>query len=224
MNFFRKNWYHVGALIFLLLAIVLTVFWNDLSVLRRLMIMSYMAVLFHQFEEYGWPGGFPAIYNLVFRPDGNRPERCPLNRQSVIVTNVFVAWTHYILPIIFPDIIWLGFAPLLFGMMQIVFHGIMVNKKLHTIYNPGLISIIFMWWPIGIYYVSYVVKNGLAQWWEWPLAFVYMLVTLIFGVSLPVTKWMRDENSPYAFSGAEMARFHVREKLEQIQRTKSKRN
>ncbi len=213
MDFLRKNWYYLGAVIFVGLGVYLVICWNDLSVLRRLMIMSYMAVLFHQFEEYGWPGGFPAIYNIVFRPVGNRPDRCPLNRQSVIVTNVFVAWAHYILPIFFPDIIWLGFAPLLFGMMQIVFHGVIVNKKMRSIYNPGMLSILVMWWPIGIYYLWYVVTNHLAQWWDWPLAFVYMFVTLVVGVSLPVTHWMRDENSPYAFSEAEMARFNVRKKM-----------
>jgi hypothetical protein len=126
------------------------------------MIISYMAVMFHQFEEYGWPGGFPAIYNIVFRPDGDRPDRCPLNRQSVVVTNVFVAWEHYVLPIIFPSVIWLGFAPVLFGMAQIVFHGVMVNKKMHSIYNPGVFSVVFLHWPLGIYYICYVVTHGLA--------------------------------------------------------------
>ena len=221
MNFLRKHWYYVGAFIFVALAVVLAFFWNDISMLRKLMIMSYMAVLFHQFEEYAWPGGFPAIYNIVFRPVGDKPDRCPLNRQSVVVTNVFVAWAHYALPIIFPDVIWLGFAPVLFGMAQIVFHGIMVNKKMHSIYNPGVFSVVFVHWPLGIYYIWYVVTNGLAHWWDWPLAVVYMAATLVFGVSLPVTHWLKDENSPYAFSEEEMARFHVREKMERLRQAKA---
>ena len=49
MNFLRKHWYYVGAFIFVALAVVLVFFWNDISMLRKLMIMSYMAVLFHQF-------------------------------------------------------------------------------------------------------------------------------------------------------------------------------
>lgn len=219
MNFLRTSWYYVGAVIFVALAAVLAAFWDDISLLRKLMIMSYMAVLFHQFEEYGWPGGFPAVYNVVFRPVGNRPDRCPLNRQSVVVTNVFVAWTHYVLPIVFPDVIWLGFGPLLFGVLQFGFHGIIVNKKMRSVYNPGLFSVVFLFWPLGVYYVWYVATNGLAQWWEWPLGFAYMLATLVFGVSLPVTHWMKDENSPYAFSEQEMARFHVREKMARLRQS-----
>ena len=129
---------------------------------------------------------------------------------------MFVAYTHYVLPIVFPNIIWLGFAPLLFGMMQFMLHGIMVNKKMHTIYNPGLISIVFMWWPIGIYYIWYVVTNDLAHWWDWPVAVVYMLATLIFGISMPVTHWISGEDYPIAFTEEEMARFHVREKMARI--------
>src|SRR6185436_16881157 len=107
MNFLRRNWYYIGGVIFVALAVVLVVYWNDMSVLRRLMIMSFMALTFHQFEEYAWPGGFHAIYNIVFRPMGSRPERYHSNPQNVLITNVFVAYTHYVLPILFPNIIWL---------------------------------------------------------------------------------------------------------------------
>ena len=63
----------------------------------------------------------------------------------------------------------------------------MVNKKMHSIYNPGVFSVVFVHWPLGIYYIWYVVTNGLAHWWDWPLAVVYMAATLVFGISLPVT-------------------------------------
>lgn len=48
-----------------------------------------------------------------------------------------------------------------------------------------------------------------------------MAGTLIFGVSLPVTHWLKDENSPYAFSEEEMARFHVREKMDRLRQVKA---
>lgn len=64
MNFMRKNWYYVGAGIFIVLAIGLAIFWNDMSILRKLMWVSFMAMLVHQFEEYAWPGGFPAVMKL----------------------------------------------------------------------------------------------------------------------------------------------------------------
>jgi hypothetical protein len=101
------------------------------------------------------------------------------------------------------------------------FHGIIVNKKMHSIYNPGVFSVVFVHWPLGVYYIWFVVMNGVANWWDWPLAVAYMAATLVFGVSLPVTHWLKDENSPYAFSEDEMARFHVREKMERLRQAEA---
>ena len=216
MNFIRRNWYYIGGVLFVVLVVVLTIIWNDISILRRLMLMSFMALLVHQFEEYAWPGGFPAIMNIAWQPDQGLPDRCPLNRNSALFVNIGVAYPFYILPIIFPTLIWLGLAVVLFGMMQFVAHGIMVSRKLHTLYNPGLFAVVFLHWPIGIYYIWYVVVNSLVQWWMWPAAVLILAAVAFFGVNMPVNHWFKDSNSPYPFSVNEMARFHVPEKLERL--------
>jgi hypothetical protein len=33
-----------------------------------LLLLNFVVLLVHQFEEYGWPGGFPAIMNMVLQP------------------------------------------------------------------------------------------------------------------------------------------------------------
>lgn len=213
MNFIRRNWYYIGDVLFVALAVVLGIFWNDMSMLRRLMLMSFMALLVHQFEEYGLPGGFPAIMNIAWQPGEGLPDRSPLNRNSALFVNVFFAYPFYILPIIFPTLIWLGLAQVLFGMAQFGVHGILINKKMHSVYNPGLFAVVFLHWPIGIYYIWYVVVNSLVQWWMWPVAVVILGAAAFFGVNMPVARWFKDENSPYPFSEKEMARFHVQEKL-----------
>lgn len=68
MKFYRRNWYYVGGGLFVVLAIALAILWNDMSVLRKLMWISFIALLVHQFEEYAWPGGFPAIMNIAWQP------------------------------------------------------------------------------------------------------------------------------------------------------------
>jgi Protein of unknown function with HXXEE motif len=214
MSFIRKNWYYLGGVLLVALAAVLAIFWSDISMLRRLMLMSFMALLVHQFEEYAWPGGFPAVMNIAWMPGGDRPDRSPLNRKGALFVNVFFAYPFYILPIILPKLIWLGLAQVLFGMAQLGVHGILINKKLHAIYNPGLFAVVFLHWPIGIYYIWYVIVNGLVQWWMWPVALVILGAAAFVGVNLPVTRWFKDENSPYPFGENEMARFRVREKME----------
>ncbi len=217
MEFLRQKWYYVGGGLFLALAAGLVLLWNDLSLLQRLLWLSFMALLAHQFEEYAWPGGFPPVFNLAFQPrQGGAPDRYPLNRKSALFVNVLFAYPFYILAIVFPGLIWLGLAQVAFGMAQLAVHGILINRKLHSIYNPGLFTVVFLHWPIGIYYIHYIIANGLAQWWTWPAALVLVAAAAFFGVNMPVTRWFVDKDSPYAFSETEMRRFHVQEKMERL--------
>ncbi len=217
MKFMRQNWYYVGGVLFVALTVVLIIGWNGASTLQRLLLMSFMALLVHQFEEYAWPGGFPAVFNIAFQPrEGGKPDRYPLNRRSALFVNVVFAYPFYILAIIFPSLIWLGLAQVLFGMTQLIVHGILINRKMHSIYNPGLLSVVFFHWPIGIYYIWYISVNGLAQWWMWPVAAVILAAAVFFGVITPVTRWFLDKDSPYAFSEKEMTHFHVKERMARL--------
>lgn len=78
------------------------------------------------------------------------------------------AYPYYVLPIIFPSLVWMGLGQVMFGMAQLVIHGIVINRKLHSIYNPGLFAVIVLHLPIGTCYIWYVIAHGLAQWWMWP--------------------------------------------------------
>jgi len=217
MNFMRKNWHSIGGGLFVALAIGLAIFWKDMSMLRRLMWISFLALLVHQFEEYAWPGGFPAVMNIAWQPsEGGKPDRYPLNQHSALVVNVFFAYPFYILPIVFPNLIWLGLAQVLFGMAQFGVHGILINRKMKSIYNPGLFAVVFLHWPIGIFYIWYIYTQGLARFWMWPVAIVLVALGAFFGVNLPVTRWFADQKSPYPFSEKMMARFHVQEKMDKM--------
>ena len=218
MNFMRKNWYYAGGALFVALAVTLAIAWNSLSILHRLLTISFMALLLHQLEEYAWPGGFPPVFNIAFQPKpGGTPDRYPLNRSNALFVNVFFAYPFYIIPILFPNLVWLGLAQVLFGgVAQFIVHGFMINAKLRSFYNPGLFTVVFLHWPIGIYYIWYVSANALVQPWMWPVAILIVAAAAVFGVSLPVTRWLLDKDSPYPFSEKEMARFHVQEKMERL--------
>ncbi len=217
MNFMRQKWYYVGGVLFVVLAVALMIVWKDISLLQRLLLMSFMALLAHQFEEYALPGGFPPVFNIAFQPRaGGTPDRYPLNRRSALFVNVFFAYPFYLLAVLFPSLIWLGLAQVLFGMLQLAIHGVLINRKMHSLYNPGLFTVVFLHWPIGIYYIWYVSAHGLVQWWMWPVAIVIVAAAAFFGVNMPVTHWFIDKDSPYAFSEKEMARFHVEEKIERL--------
>jgi hypothetical protein len=216
MNFLRKNWYYLGGVLFLALVVVVGVWGSHIAPLRRILLLSFMALPIHQWEEYAFPGGFPAVFNIGWHREKDAADRYPLNRMSSLCVNIFAAYPFFILPILFPNLIWLGLSQILFGMAgQLIVHGIVINRKLHYFYNPGLGSVVFLHVPIGIYYISYVYSHGLIQPWDWVAGIACLVLAAVLLVALPVVL-LRDKNSPYPFDTQEMARFHVKEGLEKV--------
>lgn len=215
MKFICRHWYNVGAVVAIGAIAYLVFAWNNLDVLVRLNIMSFVALLAHQYEEYGWPGGEPGITNIVMRNSQGLPDRYPLNQFSAMLTNVVITYVVYLLPIFLPNIIWLGLMPILFGMFQIGAHGIATNVKMKSFYNPGMGAVILLHFPIGIYYINYISKNGLATALDWILAVVYLLF-LIVAVSVGTYMILPNKNTKWIFPKEEMERFHVAEKMEKV--------
>ena len=214
MNIIRRHWYNIGGVIAIVAIAWLFIFWNDMGLLQKLMLMSFIAILIHQFEEYGFPGGEPSITNMVMQPS-DTPNRYPLNQNSAMVANVIAAFI-YLIPVFLPNIIWLGLAPILIGLSQFIVHGILTNIKMKTIYNPGLGAVVFLHIPIGAYYIYYILSNGLSSGWDWLIAFVYMIIILRVVLMKLTYDWLADKNSKYVFAEEEMERFHVKEKLESL--------
>lgn len=215
MKAIRRHWYNIGGIIAVLSAILLIFIWNDLAVLQRLLFLNFIAILIHQFEEYSIPGGEPAIMNLVIQPS-TTPNRYPLNQNSAMIINILAAYPFYLIPVFFPDKIWLGIAPTLFGILQFGIHGIVTPKKLGQFYNPGLGAVLLLHFPIGAYYFHYIVGNDLATMWDWLLGVVYMAGFTYFSLVKMTYTWLADKNSPYPFSEEEMKRFNVQEKLDRL--------
>ncbi len=135
-----------------------------------------------------------------------------------MVINVFAAYPFYLLPVFFPTEIWLGLAPTLFGLLQFVVHGIVVNVKMKSLYNPGLATVVLMHIPIGFYYLYYVHACDLVSAWDWVLAVIYMVAVQYFLMFKLGYGWLADRESRFPFTAEEMRRFNVPEKLECLNR------
>ena len=217
MRFINRHWYNIGGIIAIGAIAYLAFSWNSLDMLVRLQLISFIAILVHQFEEYGWPGGEPAIMNIVLQ-NSDIPDRYPLNQFSAMLTNVIVTYTVYLLPVFFPKVIWLGLMPMLFGFGQFIVHGIFTNKKMKSIYNPGLGAVVFLHYPIGIYYIYYIAQNHLVTGMDWIIAVVYLLFTMGAIVNGLTYKLFPNRNTKYAFDKVEMERFRVKEKMASIKK------
>jgi hypothetical protein len=213
MHFLRRHWYNLGLIPALLAIVALAVLWRDMDVLQRLLLLNFVVILIHQYEEYGWPGGEPAIINLVLQPSPT-PNRYPLNQNSAMVINVLASYGLYLVPVFLPRVIWLGLAPVLFGMSQFIVHGIVTPRKMRSIYNPGLAAVVLGHIPIGVFYIYYIQTHGLARVWDWVLGVAYMFAFVFITLLKMTYTWLADPESPFVFDEVEMRRFSVREKLD----------
>ncbi|MDO4552204.1 MAG: HXXEE domain-containing protein [Bacillota bacterium] len=209
---YRENWFYFGGAYFVILAFAMGFWGSHFSHIQVILTYSFMALLIHQFEEYALPGGFPAVWNMAVNKEKERPERFPLNKNSSFIVNVILAYPFYLVPIFLPKVIWLGLAQVLFGMLQLIVHGLFINVKIKGLYNPGLGAVVFLHIPIGIYYIWYVSANGLAGPWDYVGGVICLLAAAICIVGLPV-RLLADRESRYPFSKDEMERFRVLEKL-----------
>lgn len=204
MKFWRRNWYYIGGVIFIGLSFVMGL-WGarNMSMIRILLIFSWMGMLVHQFEEYAFPGGFPLISNMAGIGETEHPERYPLNARQCFVSNVIFCYLSYIIPICFPNLIWMGACQVFAGLWQILGHGIAMNIRLKKKYNPGLAATVFLQTPVAIIYIwyvcTYIPEKASQLWWGIPGSIALLLLTFIIPIIV-----MRDKNSPYAFEEEEL--------------------
>src|SRR5215471_12364857 len=117
LKFLRRHWHDLGLIPAAIAGIYLIFAWNELILLQKLLILNFIAVLLHQFEEYSWPGGFPAVANNVLFPSLKLDRYLnTLNQNSSMVANLVFAYVFYLLPVFFPNVIWLGLAPVIVGL------------------------------------------------------------------------------------------------------------
>lgn len=217
MDYYRRNWAFINLPFGVIAVLIALLAWNSFGGTRSILLILWAVFVFHQFEEYAWPGGEQWIMNRVLQPrDLSRADRFPLNQQSALVTNVYIMLSLYLVAVIFAGQIWLGIGVTLAGFAQIFVHGVFTNIKLKSFYNPGLLTAIVGFGGVGTWYIWYISADGLATGWDWVFGVIALPIIMAFGVGLPTYVWMADRNSPYPFSAAELRRFNAQERLARL--------
>ncbi len=212
MKFYIRHWYSLNLIVALVLIVYLALSFESLATVQVLVLLNFVALIFHQFEEYGFPGGEPMIMNYVLQKS-DIPDRFPLNQFSAMFTNVPVAWTFYGIAFFFPDVIWLCLAPMIFNIGQLIVHGVATNKAMKSIYNPGLFSVVFLHLPISIYFVWFVYSQDLIVGIDWLWAILMAMFCGGFLVGFLTYAVFANRDSRWPFAPVEMERFNVKEKL-----------
>jgi len=196
MNFMRLHWFDVGlGLAFLTGGIVLL---NKLNPLSLLLWGSLVSLFLHQFEEYRYPGYFPGMMNTVLF-SSKHPDRYPLNTNTALIVNVFVGWLAYLLAAVFGEkALWLAIATILVSLGNFSAHTFLFNIKGQTLYNPGMVTAIFLFAPIAVYFGYVLIQGNLASFLDWVVGILLGIAFNYFGI-LKLIDWLKDENTGYVF-------------------------
>jgi hypothetical protein len=116
---------------------------------QRLAAANLAALLVHQFEEYGWPGWFPGQFNHGLL-SSDQPRVYPLNPVTAMWVNVALGYPFYLAPVVAPRQVPVALAPALFGIGQVLGHGVVIPRLAGDRYSPGFASAIVLHLPIGI--------------------------------------------------------------------------
>lgn len=219
MTFFRNRWYEIGGCILILLAIFLLVMRPDWSTIQYLLVFNFMALLAHQVEEYRFPGGASPVINRVVYDEKRLTDRYPGNTQSIMIVNSS-AWIIYVISIFLPHVYWFGLGVMFFSLFQILGHVLQMNIKLKTWYNPGMLTTIFLLFPIGVKYIQEVVSKNLINDWDWVLAILILLACIALTIVAPV-QLLKNKDTKYIISDWQMERFR---KITQLANLKNNRN
>jgi hypothetical protein len=215
MSFVRRHWYDMG--VGLALVVMAWLFVDGTEGLQLILLLNLIVLFFHQFEEYHWPGGFPWIFNEALRgADGDPADRYLLNQNSAAFINI-AGWVFYLLPVLFPTAIWLGLGQVLFGLVgQLIFHGIVANRKLKSWYNPGLAAVMLGHVPLGIWYIAEITSQRLVHFWDWIFAALCAGFFAGFIMNVIGFRLLASKTSPYPFAPEEMDRNDRERRLRRI--------
>ena len=198
MDMYRKHWQDIGGVLAMVITGALALFGRRLSRPHLFSTLNLMAMLVHQFEEYGFPGFFPGQFNgALFK--SKKPDRYPMNAHTAMVVNVGSFDGLYLLPVLFPKQTWLGLAPVLLGLSQAFGHWLVFPRRLRERWMPGGLSALFLFVPFGIAYLRALQEEQPPTRSDWIKAILVLPLFMVVGVVVPHLV-LQDEESPYRFT------------------------
>jgi hypothetical protein len=198
MDYYRKHWHEIGAVLAMVIGGALALFGKRLSRPQLFSALNFVALLVHQFEEYGFPSFFPGQFNGGMLKS-EKPDRYLLNTNSATIINVAIAYPFYLLPLLFPKKAWLGLAPVLFGFTQVPAHGIVIPRMAKARYSPGFLASLFLHIPIGIAYIRSLLAEQPLTRADWIKAILMLPLFMVGGIMVP-QQLFKDKESPYRFT------------------------
>lgn len=199
-------WLYVMAIIGIVLAVKIYKNRKTWSKLNIYCTMAIIVLVLHVLEEWVFPGGLHYSYNIA---NGGKMLSCyPMNRLTDMITNFGgVILGCFILKF------WgfkkpAGIAVMLFSFAEFAMHlaigiqdlGIFGKYGMNILYDPGWITSLFGFLPVGILLaIELFKKSPRPTIVQWIMGVVGMFAFAFLLINLPESL-LKDENSPYKFT------------------------
>jgi len=150
MELIYRHWAKLGGVIAAgILVYIYVIQGARMPLVQKFSLLSIAFLMFHQFEEYVYPGGFQQYFNTrIYNPFGFFKNK--ISDKAVIWVNVVFGWGVYgIVAIFFHDN---------HTLVMIFVAVLLINGLLHfgvsfsvRDYNPGVVTGAILFLPLAIY-------------------------------------------------------------------------
>lgn len=180
MKFIVEYWPKIGGIFAVGIISVLLFTGLNVTDIKSLLWIHFVLLLLHQFEEYSYPGGFENFYNQHIW-NKNPIMKFPLNQYGVLLVNLILGWTAYLISaIVNVQLVWLAVGLLLITILNGLMHTLMFVVKRR--YIPGFFTGLFLFVPFGLYVILKL--GGILTMGQWGLG----ILTFILGsASIPLS-------------------------------------
>ncbi len=181
----NRVWPIMGGIFGGLISIIVGILWITNSGVSRLSLIYWLNLaflMFHEFEEYVFPGGFKQFINGKTVLSLPEPDlQAPITESVIIIINLG-AWLLFLLGALMATVApWFGLAMVVFNVINILGHLVVFQVKVKG-YNPGLVTAILMI-PFLIYAFWIISRENLMIMQD---LFLALVLGIISAASLPI--------------------------------------
>ena len=157
----KKEWAKTGLILSIFLFVFLFVFVRQDDMVEFVILLQTPLYMLHQAEEYVFPGGFGAFFNLdIFKLD---TEDGPVNQNFIFAVNIGLIWIALPLFGLLSTIdyqfgLWIPYFSFFAGIAHVL-----LAIKAGKLYNPGLIVSLLVNIPVGLWSILYLINLGVLN-------------------------------------------------------------
>lgn len=160
-SWLKKDWAKAGFILSLFLLVFLFVFVRPVDYVVFVLLLQTPLYMFHQTEEYIFPGGFGKYFNTdIF---GLETEDEPVDENFIFFVNVILIWIVLPLCGLLSTIdvrfgLWIPYFSFFAGVAHIL-----LAIKARKVYSPGLVVSLLINIPVGLWSVLILIQRGILE-------------------------------------------------------------